>query len=273
MPWHSGTGCNGALENIYIFFLFKCFRRAVDLVYTISIHICFIAQMVIYFKKKFEQRRDRFAAGNIKYEEKTCMNTQKWNPYICTTPQMSIILLIVFILHFSSGNLLLKWSNLNSNEKSLLTTNIVQVIINLGVPLYMYGKNMSLFQYLMHDIFGEFFGMENILTNFPKLPSTCSMIYPCTKKLQSKSESLTLSTSPCTDTSNTLNKTNEMNQNQAQEETFDKVNTNPNHKVLQFNDQKALLSANRLKNAGFQLSNNTPVDGNCLIHALKDQMR
>ena len=70
-----------------------------------------------------------------------------------------------------------------------------------------------------------------------------------------------------------LNKTNEMNQNQAQEETFDKVNTNQNHKFLQFNDQKALLSANRLKNAGFQLSNNTPEDGNCLIHALKDQMR
>ena len=253
---------------LYVY-IFKCFRRAIDLVYTISIQICFIAQIVILFKKKFEHRRDRFAAGNFKSEEKNCMNTQKWNPYICTTPQMSIILLIVFILHFSSGNLLLKWSTLNSDEKSLLTTNIVQVIINLGVPLYMYGKNMSLFQYLMHDIFGEFFGMENILTNSPKLPSTCSMIYPCTKKLQSKSGPL--STSPCTDTSNTLNKTNEMNQNQAQEENFDKIN--PNQKVLTFNDQKALLSANRLKNAGFQLSNNTPEDGNCLIHALKDQMR
>ena len=51
----------------------------------------------------------------------------------------------------------------------------------------------------------------------------------------------------------------------------------PNHddypNCLSYQDQKALLSAARLKNAGFQLSNNTPEDGNCLIHALKDQMR
>ena len=64
---------------------------------------------------------------------------------------------------------------------------------------------------------------------------------------------------------------------QVQEETFDEIKEKPNQddyqKGLPYQDHKALFSAARLKKAGFQLSNNTPEDGNCLIHALKDQMR
>ena len=209
-------------------------------------------------------------------------NNLQWNPYICTTPRTFFILVAVPII-LSSGNLLLKWSNLNSHEKSLLATNAFQVILSLGIALYMYGKNMSMFQHLIHEILEEFFGIENILTNFPKFPS---MICPSAQKmkmllqkLQSKSEPLEISTntSPHTDsTCMTIKMTNEIVLNQVQEENFDEVNEEPNHdypKCLSYQDQKELLSAARLKEAGFQLSNNTLEDGNCLIHALKDQMR
>ena len=70
---------------------------------------------------------------------------------------------------------------------------------------------------------------------------------------------------------------------QVQEGIFDKVSEEESNREEESNhdypenltylDQKALLSAARLKEAGFQLSNDTPEDGNCLIHALKDQMR
>ena len=251
--------------------------------------ICLIAQTAIFLKKKFELRRDRFAVGNIKYEEKknntNCMNIQKWNPAICNTPQyISLIFVVVFVINFASGNLLLKWSNLNSNEKSLMATNIFQLILNLGIPLALYAKNKSIFQHLIHEILGEFFGIENVPTNFPKFPS---MIFRSTpqkmkmislQKLQSKSEPASLGTSASqhNDTCTTKKMTNEIVQCQDQEETFDKVDEEPNHiypKRLSYCDQKVLLSAARLKNAGFQLSNSTPEDGNCLIHALKDQMR
>ena len=207
-------------------------------------------------------------------------NNLQWNPYICTTPRTFFILVAVPII-LSSGNLLLKWSNLNSHEKSLLATNAFQVILSLGIALYMYGKNMSMFQHLIHEILEEFFGIENIPTNFPKLPRirypSAQKMKMMLQKLQLKNEPVVLSTSPCTDdTCTTIKMTNQIVLNQVQEKTFDKVNEEPNHdypKSLPYRDQKALLSAARLKEAGFQLSNDTPEDGNCLIHALKDQMR
>ena len=157
-----------------------------------------IAQTAIFLKKKFENRRDRIAVGNIEYDEEknnhtNCMNTQKWNPNICATPTTFFIILVVFVVHFISGTSLLKWFNLNSNEKSLLATNVYQLMFNLGVPLYMYGKNISIFQHLIHDLLEEFLGIENIPTCFPK---RTSMIYrsnqklKISQKLQSKSEPL-----------------------------------------------------------------------------------
>ena len=62
-----------------------------------------------------------------------------------------------------------------------------------------------------------------------------------------------------------------LNQVEEEEEVCDKIS---NRKLT--NDylyQKNNLSIVRLKEAGFQLSNYTLEDGNCLIHALKDQMR
>ena len=58
--------------------------------------------------------------------------------------------------------------------------------------------------------------------------------------------------------------------NQIEEGVCDKINEEPNNDYLY---QKNHLSTVRLKEAGFQLSNYTLEDGNCLIHALKDQMR
>ena len=180
---------------------------------------------------------------------------------------------------------LLKWFNLNSHQKSLLATNVFQTILCLAVPLYMYAKNKSMFRHLMHEILGEFIVIEKLPTNLPKLSS---IIYPCASQISnSKSEPKATATSEpiestnaftdaCTGTGTTTKMTNEIIPNEVQEGTFDKVQEEPNHdypKCLSYRDQKALLSESRLKNAGFQLSNNTPEDGNCLIHALKDQMR
>ena len=240
--------------------------------------ICIIAQTTIFLKKQFEHRRDHVAVGNIKDKEEkdntNCMNTQRWNPYMRTTWSTVFIMLLVFIFHIF-GNVLLEWSNLNSHEKSLLGTNVFQTILCLGVPLHMYGKNMTIFQHLIHEILGEFIVIENMPTYLPNLTS---MIYPSmqrmkmtlSQKLQSKSEPTILSPSSA------IKMTNDIIPNQVQEVTFDKVNEESNHdypKHLPYQDQKALLSAARLKEAGFQLSNKTPEDGNCLIHALKDQMR
>ena len=209
-------------------------------------------------------------------------NTQRWNPYITTTHRTFITILFVCVSHFQVGKLLLKFSYLNSYEKSLLATNAFQMILCLAVPLYMYAKNKSMFHHLIHEILGEFIVIENLSTDLPKLSH---MIHPCaqkmksSQKLQPKTEPIVLSTFIITDpqnTGNTIGMTNEMVPNQVQDGTFDKVKEEPNHdypKCLPYQDQRALLSAARLKNAGFQLSNNTPEDGNCLIHALKDQMR
>ena len=245
-----------------------------------------IAQTAIFLKKKIENRRDRIAVGNIEYDEEknnytNCMNTQKWNPNICATPRTFLMILLVFIVHFISGNSLYSWFNLNSNEKSLLATNVYQLMFNLGVPLYIHGKNISIFQHLIHELWEEFLGIENIPTCFPK---RTSMIYPSnqkmkilSQKLQSKSELLAHSASMSPPSCSTEKMTNKIVVSQVPQETFDKINEEPNQNYppnfLTYSYQKALLSAARLKNAGFQLSTDTPEDGNCLIHALKDQMR
>ena len=42
---------------------------------------------------------------------------------------------------------------------------------------------------------------------------------------------------------------------------------------LSYNQQKIQLAPGRLQDSGFKSSKDTPADGNCFIHALKDQMR
>ena len=246
-----------------------------------------IGQIAIFLKTQFEHRRDHFAVGNIIKDQEDkdntkCMNTRRWNPEIYTSHRTLFTILLVFACHIHAFNLLLKWSNLNTYEKSLLASNMFQMILCLATPLWLYTKNKSIIQHLIHDILGEFIIIDNLSANLPKLSCT---IHPCaqkmktSQKLQSKSEPIVLSTRAITDPQNTgtaIKMTNEMILNQVQEGIFDKVKEEPNQdypKYLPYRDQKALLSAARLKNAGFQLSNNTPEDGNCLIHALKDQMR
>ena len=248
--------------------------------------IWIIGQIAIFLKTQFEHRKDHFAVNNIKDQEKKdntkCMNTRRWNPVICTSHQTFVTILIVLVCNIHAFNLLLKWSNLNSHEKSLLASNVFQTILCLAIPLYMYAKNKSMIQHLIHEILGEFIIIDNLSANLPKLLRT---IHPSaqkmklSQKLQSNSEPMVPSARTITDPQNTstaIKMTNEMILNQVQEGIFDKVKEDPNHdypKCLPYRDQKALLSAARLKNAGFQLSNNTPEDGNCLIHALRDQMR
>ena len=211
--------------------------------------------MIIFLKKKIEHRKDHLAVGNMKDKEKEdtktkCLNTQRWNPYINT----STTLLFAVATQYQIAKLIYKFANLNPYEKSLLAADLMQMILCLVVPLSMYAKNKSMFQHLIHEILQ--------IKRSEKLDST-------------KSKPIVLST--YNRDNDTIKSKNDMVLNQVQEGISDQVKEEPNMdyhpKCLTYQDQRALLAAARLKNAGFQLSNNTPEDGNCLIHALKDQMR
>ena len=225
----------------------------------IIIPIWFIGQMTIFLKKQIEHRKDHLAVGNMKDQEREgtktkCLNTQKWNPHITTIRRTFFTLLFAFASHFQIAKLIFYHLNLNPYEKSLLATNLMQMTLCLAVPLYMYAQNKSIFQHLIHEIFQ--------IKRSEKLDST-------------KSKPIVLST--YNRDNDTIKSKNDMVLNQVQEGISDQVKEEPNMdyhpKCLTYQDQRALLAAARLKNAGFQLSNNTPEDGNCLIHALKDQMR
>ena len=222
--------------------------------------IWFIGQMTIFLKKQIEHRKDHLAVGIMKDQEREgstktkCLNTQRWNPYITSMRQTFFTLLFAFASQFQIAKLIFKFVNLNPYEKSLLATDFMQMTLCLAVPLYMYAKNKSMFQHLIHEIL---------------------QIKRSEKLVPTKSKPIVLSTYDRDN--NTIELKNDMVLNQVQEEISDQVKDEPNMdyypKYLTYQDQKALLAAARLKNAGFQLSNNTPEDGNCLIHALKDQMR
>ena len=255
--------------------------------------ICIIAQIAIFLKKQDEHRRDRFVVANVeKQNTNNFMNNQEWNLLICTSPQTVFFVFMILILHMFSRIIELKWlPDFNSFEKSLLVTSIYQIIINAVFPLYMYGKNMSMFRHLIHDILEKFIVIEIMPTKFPKLTTTklsLQKIKILLQKLQSKCEPIrNTSSSAChIKTSNNVDPVIKMSTetivNQVTEGKFigdvnekvDEEGSNHNYpEYLTYLDQKALLSATRLKEAGFQLSTDTPEDGNCLIHALKDQMR
>ena len=223
----------------------------------IIIPIWFIGQMTIFLKKQIEHRKDHLAVGNMKDQEREgtktkCLNTQRWNPYITTMGQTFFTLLFSFSSQFQIAKLIFLFVPLNPYEKSLMATDLMQMTLCLAVPLYMYAKNKLMFQHLIHEILQ--------IKRSEKLVST-------------KSKPIVLSTYD----NNTIELKNDMLLNQVQEEISDQVKDEPNMdyhpKCLTYQDHRALLAAARLKNAGFQLSNNIPEDGNCLIHALKDQMR
>ena len=228
--------------------------------------------MAIFLKKQIEHRKDHLAVGNMKDKEKEdtktkCLNTQRWNPYINT----STTLLFAIVIQFHIAKIIMKFANLNSYEKSLLAADSMQMILCLVVPLSMYAKNKSMFQHLIHEILqierSENFDSTKSRTK--SKPEVCSTYNTDNTTIKLKNEII-------------MNQfqeeiTDQVKEEPVQEEISDQVKEEPNQdyysKCLPYHDQRALLAAARLKNAGFQLSNNTPEDGNCLIHALKDQMR
>ena len=226
-----------------------------------------------------------------------CMNNQKWNLRICSSPQIVFFVIIIWVMQIFHRFIELKWlPDFNSFEKSLLVTNTYQIILFI-VPLYMYGKNVSMFRHLINDILGKFIGIEIMQTKFPKLPTIISQlsvqnIKILLQKLRSKFEPiLNNNSSACQiKTSNDVHtvkkistetilkqiQEGKVNENVSGGDLIEKVEEKSNNnypEYLTYLDQKARLSAPRLKEAGFQLSKETPDDGNCLIHALKDQMR
>ena len=111
------------------------------------------------------------------------MNTQQWNQYLCTTSQ---ILLVVVVMVLFQGFLaeLVKLFSLNSYEKSLLTTNVQQVLLSLGPALYMYGTNKSIRHHLIHEILGEICGCQSLL---PKMdPQSSYEMKTLSKTIKSK---------------------------------------------------------------------------------------
>ena len=228
--------------------------------------------MAIFLKKQIEHRKDHLAVGNMKDKEKEdtktkCLNTQRWNPYINT----STTLLFAVATQYQIAKLIYKFANLNPYEKSLLAADLMQMILCLVVPLSMYAKNKSMFQHLIHEILqierSENFDSTKSRTK--SKPEVCSTYNTDNTTIKLKNEII-------------MNQfqeeiTDQVKEEPVQEEISDQVKEEPNQdyysKCLPYHDQRALLAAARLKNAGFQLSNNTPEDGNCLIHALKDQMR
>ena len=228
--------------------------------------------MAIFLKKQIEHRKDHLAVGNMKDKEKEdtktkCLNTQRWNPYINT----STTLLFAVATQYQIAKLIYKFANLNPYEKSLLAADLMQMILCLVVPLSMYAKNKSMFQHLIHEILqierSENFDSTKSRTK--SKPEVCSTYNMDNITIKLKNEII-------------MNQfqeeiTDQVKEEPVQEEISDQVKEEPNQdyysKCLPYHDQRALLAAARLKNAGFQLSNNTPEDGNCLIHALKDQMR
>ena len=112
--------------------------------------ICFIAQMAILIKKIILKKE---LEGRGAKDSKTCnfMNTQKWNQYLCTTSQLLLCAIVIFLSQRMVIELV-KFFNLNSYEKSLLNTNVQQVLATLGQASYMYGMNKAMRHHLMHDI-------------------------------------------------------------------------------------------------------------------------
>ena len=114
-------------------------------------------------KKKIEARRDRIAIGNSNNQEAgintistSCINNQRLNQYLCTTPGMLLLLLILVIVAFTHMVLFydffLNYFSLNRDEKMVLTQGSVEIILNLCIPLYMYWKNNALYDHLAHEI-------------------------------------------------------------------------------------------------------------------------
>ena len=119
------------------------------------VSVCIIGQISILHKKFNERRLDGIAVGNKNNgnKEKTFLNTQKWNQYLCSTTGTFLMLLVIFAITLTKYILDYVLADyLNSDEKLLLNHNLVEIILNVVLPLYMYVKNDKLFKHVRQEI-------------------------------------------------------------------------------------------------------------------------
>ena len=290
---------SSTLLMIYLLFLFLFFhnRDFFEIPMYPWLLICFIAQIAIFIKKiHLKKEIERRSAKGCK--PSNFMNTQQWNQFVMTTSQL---LLLVFIISFSQRSVvvLVQLLNLNSYEKSFLNTNFQQVLLSLGWPSYLYGMNKSMRHHLIHDILFPNINCQNSCTmknlskeiplksmdlqNSSEMKTSAKQIQP---KIMDCQNSPDMKTLPKKIQPNIMDPKSsskmeiiplksELTQVNSPATKMKRISNQENDELLthDFSYQKMHLSNARLKEAGFQLSNSTPGDGNCLIHALKDQMR
>ena len=262
--------------------------------------ICFIAQIAIFIKKiHLKKEIERRSAKGCK--PSNFMNTQQWNQFVMTTSQL---LLLVFIISFSQRSVvvLVQLLNLNSYEKSFLNTNFQQVLLSLGWPSYLYGMNKSMRHHLIHDILFPNINCQNSCTmkNLSKEIPLKSMDLQNSSEMKTSAKQIQPKIMDCQNSPDMKTLPKKIQPNIMDPKSSFKMEIIPLKSELtqvhspatkmkrkfisnqdidaslshrDFSYQKIHLSNVRLKEAGFQLSNSTPGDGNCLIHALKDQMR
>ena len=129
--------------------------KFIPIFYTCLVLICIIGQFSILIKKHNERRIDNgITVGNIGKKEKSfALNTQKWNQYLCSTTGTFLMLLVIFSITLTKYFLDYVLANyLNSDEKLLMNHNLVEIILNVVLPLYLYVKNDKLFKHVKQEI-------------------------------------------------------------------------------------------------------------------------
>ena len=118
------------------------------------VSVCIIGQISILHKKFNERRIDGIAIGNHNgKKEKSFLNTQKWNQYLCSTTGTFLMLLVIFSITLTKYILDYVLADyLNSDEKLLLNHNLVEIILNVVIPLYVYVKNKKLHKHVKQEI-------------------------------------------------------------------------------------------------------------------------
>ena len=87
------------------------------------------------------------------------MNTQHRNHHMCSTTGFFLLLILLFCLTLNSQFVLMLVNEKNSlNEEDImqLRDNIVQMILNVGIPLIIYVKNKKLFEHVKEEILNLF---------------------------------------------------------------------------------------------------------------------
>ena len=77
------------------------------------------------------------------------LNNQRWNHFICSnTGNLLIILIGSTLSYFWIKSQVILSDIFNDHEKLLLTYDLLQLFINLIIPLYMYWRDTKLLKYL-----------------------------------------------------------------------------------------------------------------------------